>query len=216
MASADEFFSRLRKRIAARTGPTPDPPAALQPLPATEATRERFFEELTRIGAVPHATDKAHAGETTLAIARGSSSTSFVCWRDGLVNELGLAAQLIEGGLARLDAIEPRAGRTELARANLVVSGCDLAFAENGALLMCTNAHRGRLLTALPRIHVALVGRSQLVYGLEALPAALRERGLPSGAVLHTGPTFSGDIEAIVVVGAHGPAELHVVWVDDA
>ncbi len=216
MASAEEFFQRLRARVAARTAPTPEPPV-LPPPPATVATRERFFEELTRIGAVPHATDRAHVAEVTLAIARASRSASFTSWRDGLVEELGLASQLVASGLQRLDGPPlTLANRPELARASLVVSGCDLAFAENGALLLRTNAQRGRLLTALARIHVAIVGKSQLVYGLESLPEALRRLGMPSGAVLHTGPTFSGDIEAIVIVGAHGPAELHVVWVDDA
>ncbi len=216
MASAEEFFARLRARVAARTEGKPLGPAPLGPV-QTEPTRERFFEELALIGAITHETDRAHAPDRVLAIASAKRCGSFVAWQDGLVAELGVAPYLVDAHLQQLGVLEGRrADREELARADLVIAGCDAAFAENGALLMCAAASRGRLLTALPRVQIALVGRSQLVHGLEALPALLRQMKLPSAALLHTGPTFSGDIEAIVVVGAHGPAEVHVVWVDDA
>lgn len=210
MASADQFFRRLRARVRSRTTAAPAAPA-----PPGEhgqpATRERFFDELAKLGANPHIAERARVAELVLQIARASASKAFVAWQDGLVDELAVAAHLVANQLHRIES----ADRSELANADLAVSGCDLAFAENGALLLCTNEARGRLLTALPRVHVVLVGSSQLIYGLESLPGHFRHGGLPSAALLHTGPTFSGDVEAIVIIGAHGPAELHVIWIED-
>jgi L-lactate dehydrogenase complex protein LldG len=68
----------------------------------------------------------------------------------------------------------------------------------------------------LPPHHVALARRDQLLPDLHAAYALLRERyadNWPSFMTLITGPSRTGDIERILVLGAHGPKKLTVVLV---
>jgi len=46
----------------------------------------------------------------------------------------------------------------------------------------------------------------------------LRERGLPLPRTVNwiTGPSRSGDIEMIMLMGAHGPLRLHVLLIEAA
>jgi len=39
---------------------------------------------------------------------------------------------------------------------------------------------------------------------------------LPRTVSMITGPSRSGDVEQILLLGAHGPRRLHVIMVDDA
>jgi len=74
----------------------------------------------------------------------------------------------------------------------------------------------GRGLSILPHVHVVVATVDQVVSTLgDALHAAkARHAGaLPSMLSFITGPSRTGDIERILVLGAHGPKELIVILV---
>jgi L-lactate dehydrogenase complex protein LldG len=76
----------------------------------------------------------------------------------------------------------------------------------------------GRRLTIYPPIHVVVAFASQIVPDLPEGIAYLRQlhpEGLPSMVSLVTGPSRTADIEKTLVLGAHGPKELHVILIDD-
>jgi L-lactate dehydrogenase complex protein LldG len=70
----------------------------------------------------------------------------------------------------------------------------------------------------LPPVHVVVATPEQIVGTLADAFDALRERhgiALPSMISFITGPSRTGDIERILVLGAHGPKELFVILVEE-
>jgi L-lactate dehydrogenase complex protein LldG len=107
----------------------------------------------------------------------------------------------------------------ELDRIDGVVTGCTLAIAETGTLVLAAGPHEGRrALTLVPDLHVCVVGADQIVGGVPAafarLDALVREERRPLTFV--SGPSATSDIELSRVEGVHGPRQLVVLIVDGA
>ena len=73
------------------------------------------------------------------------------------------------------------------------------------------------LLNFLPAVHIVAVHASSIVAHLEDYAAAARRAGdpAPRNACLITGASGTTDIEGNLVLGAHGPRELHIIVIDD-
>jgi L-lactate dehydrogenase complex protein LldG len=101
--------------------------------------------------------------------------------------------------------------------ADLGVTSCDLLIAQLGAIVVTASSAGGRALSVLPPVHLVIARRSQLVPDLAAALEGLRERyqgRWPSALSIIAGPSRTGDIEKVLVLGAHGPRRL-VVWLTD-
>ncbi|MFQ5762926.1 MAG: LUD domain-containing protein, partial [Candidatus Bathyarchaeia archaeon] len=59
-------------------------------------------------------------------------------------------------------------------KADLGITGVNMAIAESGALMLVTNEGNGRLVTSLPRIHIALMGCEKVVPTLKDALMLLR------------------------------------------
>jgi len=97
------------------------------------------------------------------------------------------------------------------------ITSCEALVAQTGSLLVSSATSGGRALSILPHVHVVVATCDQIVATLaDALHAAqVRHDGhLPSMLSFITGPSRTGDIERILVLGAHGPKELIVILVD--
>jgi len=95
------------------------------------------------------------------------------------------------------------------------VSWAAFAIAETGSLVEFTTDDAVRLVSALPRVHVGVFRKADLVGTLEE--AAPRIRNFyahnPRNANVSfiSGPSRTGDIEMRLTLGVHGPAETHAV-----
>nr|MDT0658382.1 LUD domain-containing protein [Micromonospora sp. DSM 115978] len=96
-----------------------------------------------------------------------------------------------------------------------VLTGCAVAVAQTGTLILAAEPDQGRrLLTLVPDHHLCVVRTGQIVAGL---PAALRRLTDPTRPLtLVSGPSATSDIELNRVEGVHGPRRLDVVLVDEA
>ena len=88
------------------------------------------------------------------------------------------------------------------------------AVAATGSVVLAAGPDEPRARSLLEDPHVTLVFESSILPDLESLFAALG-RDLPSALAIVTGPSRSGDIEQRLVVGVHGPANVHVVVLPD-
>ncbi len=112
-----------------------------------------------------------------------------------------------------LVAFARRRMREVFAAADIGISGVNLGVAETGTLCVVENEGNGRLVTALPRIHVALMGMERVVADwdeagllLELLPMAAIGQDASTYVNLVTGPRAPGEVD--------GPEELHLIVLD--
>lgn len=88
---------------------------------------------------------------------------------------------------------------------------CEAIVAQTGSILVSSSDNGGRALSILPHVHVVIARTDQIVGDLTDAFALTRKRHsdrLPSMLSFITGPSRTGDIERILVLGAHGPKEL--------
>ncbi len=97
--------------------------------------------------------------------------------------------------------------------ADMGISGGNIAVAETGSIVLMTNEGNARLVTSLPKIHIALVGIEKLIekYAdvatiLKALPRSATAQLLTSYVSIITGPTPNTD---------GSQKDLHIILMDN-
>ena len=90
------------------------------------------------------------------------------------------------------------------------VSQALYGLADTGSVVIAASPEEPRANSLLPEVHVSLLREDRILAGLAELFEALGS-DLPSALAIVTGPSRSGDIEQTLVVGVHGPGEVHVV-----
>jgi L-lactate dehydrogenase complex protein LldG len=131
------------------------------------------------------------------------------------------AAPLLDAALAGLPGVEMLGTAGGLAASELESceagwTTCDALIAQTGTVLLSAREAGGRALSVLPPHHVVVATIAQVVPDLPAAFALARETygdALPSSLSFITGPSRTGDIERILVLGAHGPKRLTVILV---
>ncbi len=102
----------------------------------------------------------------------------------------------------------------ELENCDAGITECDALVAQTGSILVSTRSAGGRALSVLPPHHIVLASRAQLVPDLSAAISVLQKKyapAMPSFFSFITGPSRTGDIERILVLGAHGPKKLTIL-----
>lgn len=91
---------------------------------------------------------------------------------------------------------------------------CEHFLADTGSLVLATGQGRGLLSTLLPPISLVLSDATGCIEGLAAYFEQIGEM-LPSRLTLATGPSCTGDIEAAMTRGVHGPEKVvHFILCD--
>jgi len=111
--------------------------------------------------------------------------------------------------------------REKYFQADIGMSGANVVAADSGTLFLIENEGNVRLSTGAPPIHIALVGIEKIVptlgeaYKVAEVTWRYASYPVPSYVSLVSSPSKTGDIEKVTTYGAHGPKELHVVFIDD-
>jgi L-lactate dehydrogenase complex protein LldG len=92
------------------------------------------------------------------------------------------------------------------------VSEAAYGLADTGSVVLAAAPEEPRARSLLPDVHVSVLREDRILAGLEELFDAVGG-DLPSALAIVSGPSRSADIEQRLVVGVHGPGEVHVVLV---
>jgi len=205
LASVRENLRGVQRSRVERSGPPPGAPAGLD----TPAERLARFVEVLE-GVDGHCTvvrDEANAAAALRRIAADLGA------REVAVSDAPLA-RAIAAGLGDAAVFDGWSDRERLLACDLGVTGAQWGIAETGTLVLDSEAERHRLVSLVPPVHVAILDTDRILGTLgDALATARGDDpdSLPRVLTFITGPSRTADIELTLVVGVHGPKELHVI-----
>jgi L-lactate dehydrogenase complex protein LldG len=183
--------------------------------PDPSELRELLAENLADYRAVVHRA--ADESELPALVARilTDRRTASLAVPPGLsaawLSELGSSVeQLHDGGST--DPLASTLTATRLDTVDSVITGCAVAIAETGTIVLDAGPAQGRrLLTLVPDHHLCVVRAEQIVASVgQGLPRLEPSRPL----TWISGPSATSDIEFDRVEGVHGPRTLEVIVLD--
>ncbi|MEU0042479.1 LutC/YkgG family protein [Streptomyces werraensis] len=209
MSSRERILGRVRRALA-DVPPGEDGPVERDYLRehgerTVEETVDLLAENLADYRAVVHRTDQGSLPRVVadLLAARGASTVL-------------VPSGLDEGWLAAAEVTRVRDEATstphELDQADSVVTGCAVAVAETGTIVLDGSPDQGRRrISLIPDHHICVVRVPGQV--VASVPQALERLDPARPLTWISGPSATSDIELDRVEGVHGPRTLEVVLV---
>jgi L-lactate dehydrogenase complex protein LldG len=90
------------------------------------------------------------------------------------------------------------------------------AIAATGSLILWPTREEPRLMSLVPPVHFALLKASEIRDNFYQVQQEYQwAQGMPTNALLVSGPSKTADIEQVLAYGAHGPKDLVVLILED-
>ena len=213
MSTRENIFRKLR---AATTAPLPSPDAAIAahyaslPRTAKADLAREFAEKITAWHAEVHVVPRGAWVEKLKEVTAAKGIASLL-YAPATAHGKALEGAGVQG-LKPYD--KPIDGwKQELfENVDAAITGTRGAIAETGTMIVWPDADEPRLMSLVPPIHIALVDADAVMPTLyDAITQQGWSQGLPTNALLITGPSKTADIQQTLAYGAHGPKELIVL-----
>jgi L-lactate dehydrogenase complex protein LldG len=176
---------------------------------------ERFREECELVSVKVHgAKTRDEARHVLSSIIRESRAKQTMRWDSPLMDLLEI------DGVLEAEGVQTVSSEEKGHLAELGISGADYALADTGTLVLRALPGQDRSVSLLPPVHVAIVESVRILHGLDDLLVRVRqdmkEKGRPDSCMtLISGPSKTADIEMTLVLGVHGPKEVHVILLEE-
>jgi len=217
----DEILDKLKAAPQTDLPPRPTVPPLNELAWNREELIEKLVENLTLLGCAVHRVrDAEEAVDKMTEIARAEGLKKIVASEDDVVAGLNLAEW---GKSNNIEVLTPRDGQDREAFKRIVfdeveagVTGVDFAVAESGTLCLIHDERQPRLVSLAPIRHIAVVPIDRIHPVYESVTDTLfenREKA-PSHITFISGPSMTGDIQATLFKGMHGPKTVTVILVE--
>ncbi|MBO3750952.1 LUD domain-containing protein [Streptosporangiaceae bacterium NEAU-GS5] len=206
MSAREAILARIR--AAAAGAPDPEIPRAYRTEGSADDLVERFTERVRDYKATVHVT--ADAGTVIAEALARRGGRRFVVpggWT-AVPDAAGMAAM---SAMADMEALtdDPPLSARDLDAADGVITGCAVAIAETGTIVLDAGPGQGRrALTLVPDYHLCVVRAGQIV---SSVPEAIARLDPARPLTWISGSSATSDIEFDRVEGVHGPRTLEVV-----
>jgi L-lactate utilization protein LutC len=204
VSARDEVLARVRSALGPGVA-VPDVPRRYRGPRVDDSSVDRFCERVAEYKATVTRISASELADTVarLCTARGAARIA-----------------VPPGGPAALDGVsvvvdDPPLSPQALDEVDGVLTGCALAIAETGTIVLDGGARSGRrALTLVPDWHICIVEADTIVAGVPDAVALLADAAAEGRPItLVSGPSATSDIELDRVEGVHGPRTLDVLVV---
>ena len=203
MTAREEMLGRIRVALAGRPEPAEVPREYRSEgdhPPGSPALLELLTDRLVDYKATVLACAEADVPRTVAGALAGRRLRRVVAPSGVPASWLGDAEALRDDPPLAVGALDG---------ADAVVTGCAVAVAETGTIVLDGGADQGRrALTLVPDVHVVVVRAEQVV---QTVPEAIARLDPMRPLTMISGPSATSDIELDRVEGVHGPRTLVVV-----
>ena len=214
----DEILDKLK--VAPQKEPPPRP--SMPPLNELALNREerveKLVETLTLIGCDVHkASDSQGALEKLTEIAQAEGLTKLLASEDDVVASLDLPGWGKKNGFEVFTAKDcgdrEEFKRVAFQEVEAGITGVDFAVAESGTLCLVHDEKQPRLVSLAPIRHIAIVPVDRIRPVYESVTDELfsADGKPPSHLTFISGPSMTGDIQATLFRGMHGPKAVTVI-----
>lgn len=209
-ASREGVLGAVRAALAgAPFGPVEVPRSYLGPsAPGCAPPLEQFIERVSQYRARAVLVNSPAEARAAVEAALGREGSKKV------VVPPGLPREWLPAGAFSVTVDDGRISPAELEGFDAAISGCTVAIASTGTVVLTGGPAQGRRALSLVPDHLVLLARAeQVVAGVPDAVAQLAEAPLQTWV---SGPSATSDIELNRVEGVHGPRKLDVVVVMSA
>lgn len=220
MSARDRILAKLRQNAPSTVPPLPDVAAWY----AAHRPQESATDKAARFR---HGIEQAHA-EVHAVTASNWLNTLHGVLKARAIDRLLVAEDTPHGDTA-LDELPPRgiecsvydmaieAWKSELFYTTPAsLTAARGAIAETGTLILWPDEKEPRLMSLVPPVHIVLLDATTIHDTFfAAMTAEGWQNGLPTNALLISGPSKTADIQQTLAYGAHGPKELIVLLLGD-
>ena len=201
----DAVLTRIRDALADRPPAVTIPRDYERALPPGTEIADLFADRVSDYRATVHRTSATDLTATVASVLTARRVTRLVV--PGGIPDVWLSD-------ARIERIvdDPPLAFGDLDKLDGVITGCAVAIAETGTIVLDGGPDQGRrALSLLPDLHVCVVMARQVV---GTVPEALAHLDPSRPQTWISGPSATSDIELQRVEGVHGPRVLDVVLVE--
>jgi L-lactate dehydrogenase complex protein LldG len=212
MSAREAIFGKLRAAAVADAPALPDVAAWFAARRRTENTADRATRVRNALEAVHtevHTVTRDNWTTTLLKLCTDKQLQSLLIGRD---TPHGTALQACGSQSLNILRYEQPIATWQ----DLLFDGVDAsltlaksAIAETGSLILWPTPEEPRLMSLVPSVHFVLLDEANIHADFhQAMTAEGWTQGMPTNALLISGPSKTADIQQTLAYGAHGPKEL--------
>ncbi|MEP1215862.1 MAG: lactate utilization protein [Marinobacter sp.] len=219
MSSRDAILQRLRHRTGGElTAPECDFSVLDRPEWSTAEKLDMFERTIESVHGEVHRTTEAGWIDRLAEVLQTRGAQTLLIAKE---NEIGKALQSATKGREDLPQLLIYDEPVEIWQGSLFsevdagITSTRGGIAETGSLILWPTVDEPRLMSLVPPIHIAVLKASELYTTFhQAMQSQNWAAGMPTNALLISGPSKTADIEQTLAYGVHGPKELIVLVIE--